>query len=131
MRTFVLVIVAACCMLSCKKSEPVSPGLFGKWELRRSTGSIIGYDSTYKAGNGTIMQFKHDSTFAYYIKGKLANQGTFHIVKNTNPNANSIEEIQFNNNPSGEFFSMQGIQLTIGQDFDDGVASSYEKIQNE
>ena len=77
------------------------------------------------------MQFKHDSTFVYYIKGKLTSQGTFHIVKNTNPNANSIEEIRFNNNTSGDFFSMQGTQLTIGQNYDDGVAASYEKIQNE
>ncbi len=130
MRTFILIIAAACCMLACKKSETVSPGLFGKWELRRSVGSIAGYDSTYKAGNGTIMQFKSDSTFAYYIKGKLTSQGTFHI-KTFIPPSGPYQEIVYNNNTSGPPFNMQGTQLTIGEDFDDGVASSYQKIQNE
>jgi hypothetical protein len=131
MKTFILVIVAACCLMACKKSASISPGLFGKWELRSMVGGIAGFDSTYAAGNGRIYQFNSDSTYKQFNKSKLLAQGVFHIVKNTNPNANSIVEIQFDHNTSGEFFSLQGTQLTIGQDVDDGIAMSYAKIQNE
>ncbi|WP_426670518.1 hypothetical protein ACPPVU_04575 [Mucilaginibacter sp. McL0603] len=130
MRALILVIVATCCLIACKKSEPISPGIFGKWELRTMVGGIAGFDSTYKAGNGTILQFNHDSTYLHYIRGKLNNQGVFHI-KTYYPPSGPYEEILFDNNTSGEFFKQQGTQLTIGQDFADGITMSYAKIQNE
>jgi hypothetical protein len=130
MKTFTLIIVAACCMLACKKSGNISPGLFGKWELRSMVGGFAGFDSTYKAGNGRIYQFNSDSTYEQFNKSKLIAQGTFHI-KTYYPPSGPYEAILFNNNTTGDLFSMQGTQLTIGQDYDDGIAMSYAKIQNE
>ena len=130
MKTFLLIIAAACCMLACKKSEPVSPGLFGKWELRSMVGGFAGFDSTYKAGNGRIYQFNSDSTYKQFDKSKLIAQGTFHI-KTFYPPSGPYEEIMFNDNSNGEIFSMQGTQLTIGEDYDDSIATTFAKIQNE
>jgi len=74
MRAILLLFLVAVCALACKKSEPVKPGLFGKWEIHRRYGSLLGFDSIYKAGNGNIYQFNSDSTYKYYVKYKLASQ---------------------------------------------------------
>jgi hypothetical protein len=128
MRTILLLTLLAICALACKKSEPVQPGLFGKWEIHRRYGSLLGFDSIYKAGNGTIMQFNSDSTYKYYIKNKLSSSGTFHV--RTNPGIAISLSIYFDNNTNGEPFSYGGTTMTIGTAADDGVAADYIKIAN-
>jgi len=128
MRKTLLLIFLSVGAFACKKSEPVSPGLFGKWEIRSRYGSISGFDSTYKAGNGTILQFNSDSTYNYYTKRKLSSNGIFHIK--TLPGINAALNIYFDNAEYGQPFSYNGTKMTIGADFDDGVAAEYEKIAN-
>jgi hypothetical protein len=130
-KTYLLVIVAICfSILACKKNESISPGLFGKWELRSVHGSLNGSDSTYKAGNGTIYQFNSDSTYKYYVKNKLTARGTFRIIYYYPPSGNSFEEILFDNNTSGELFSLNGTKLSIDTRVTDGIDFGYEKIPN-
>ncbi|MDB5134143.1 MAG: hypothetical protein JWP37_746 [Mucilaginibacter sp.] len=133
MKTLLLIMVAACCMLACTKSEqpsPVLPGLFGKWELRRQAGSIVGFDSTYKAGNGRIYQFNSDSTYKKFNKGAVIAQGTFHIIQSNLPYANSVDKIVFDHSDA-EVFTFSGLQLSIGENNNDGIEFDYSKIQNE
>jgi len=129
-KIFLLALIVICYLPACKKSEPVSPGLFGKWELRRRYGGLAGMDSIYKAGNGYIIQFNSDSTYSRYVKRKLANTGTFHINTSTNPQANSVDEIYFDNAPYGDPFMLNGTKMTIGTVIADGIAADYEKIRN-
>jgi hypothetical protein len=123
---FVSIIFA---LTACKKTV-ITPGLFGKWELRSEVGGIAGIDSTFKPGNGTVFQFNRDSTYQHYIKGKLYNGGTFRIGGSNLPTGNSTPEIFFNGNTSGEVFILSGTQITIGADYDDGIATGYQKIGN-
>jgi hypothetical protein len=83
MKKILLVTALACCMLGCKKSEPpISSSIFGKWELHRQYGGfIIPPDSTYKPGNGNILQFNSDSTYKRYVRGSLSHEGIYHIRK--------------------------------------------------
>jgi len=129
MRLTVFLIILICCSTACKKSQ-VTPGLFGKWELRREYGGFSYRDSVYKSGNGTIYQFNSDSTYRHFIKGKLSDQGTFHIPRLNNPSGNFIIEIFFNNNQYGEPFNYTDTTITIGTAADDGIASDYQKISN-
>jgi hypothetical protein len=129
MKQVLLVIVVAIALTACKKTV-IQPGLFGKWELRNEVGGIAGIDSNYSAGNGTALQFSSDSTYKHYIKGKLNDQGTFHISSSNSPSGNSVVQIFFNGNTSGQLFVFSGIQLTIGEDFDDGIAATYQKISD-
>ena len=129
MRTIILLILVIVCALACKKSEPVQPGLFGKWEIRNRSGSIAGFDSTYKAGNGTIMQFNSDSTYKYYIKNKLTTSGTFRI--RPFGALGEVTHIYFNGDTSaGQPFSINGIEMNIGTSYDDGVVAHYVKVAN-
>jgi len=129
MRTILLLTLVTSGVIACKKSEPVSPGLFGKWEIRNRNGSIAGFDSTYKAGNGTILQFNSDSTYKYYIKHKLNSSGSFRIRPFGSPG--QVTHIYFNNDTiMGQPFSMSGTKMNIGTSYDDGVAAEYEKIAN-
>jgi hypothetical protein len=130
MRPTLLFILVAFSLVSCKKNEPISPGLFGKWELRRKYGGLAGMDSIYKAGNGDIVQFNSDSTYAHYVKRKLANTGVFHIRVLNTPGINAVDEIYFDNTDYGSRFTINGTKMTIGEDFDDGIAADYEKIGN-
>jgi hypothetical protein len=130
MRVFLLLMIAAC-FLGCKKSEPITPGLFGKWELRKQTGGIAGIDSSYKAGNGDIIQFNSDSTFKHYIKGKLDLQGIFHYKKNGYVLGQAVyDELDFNDSGFPNAVTVNGDKMTIGLDFDDGIAAQYQKIAN-
>src|SRR3569833_4648776 len=88
MKRFVLIFLIAVVVSACKKTN-VTPGLYGKWELRHRMGSIAGFDSTYAAGNGRILQYKPDSTYLQYNKGQLVTQGKFHIGIIDFPSANS------------------------------------------
>ena len=128
----VLLLVIVCCLMACGKGSVVAPGVFGKWELRRSYGGFGYRDSVYKAGNGTIYQFKSDSTYKHFTKNKLDAQGNFHIKKYNNPNENSISlyMIFFDNDTYGDAFSMKGDTITIGTTVTDGIASDYQKISN-
>lgn len=128
MKRVLLVIVVAFTLAACKKTV-ITPGLFGKWELRNEAGGIAGIDSTYKAGNGTAIQFNSDSTYQHYIKGKLYNQGTFHI-ETVYPPTGPYEEIFYDGNTSGQYLKLSGTQLVIGQDFADGMTATYQKIAN-
>jgi len=130
MKPTLLFIVILFSLISCKKSEPVSPGLFGKWELRRKYGGFAGMDSIYKAGNGYIIQFNRDSTYASYVKSKLIYSGNFHIRIIYIPDGNGVSEIYFNDTDYGSRFTINGTKMTIGEDFDDGIAADYEKIAN-
>jgi hypothetical protein len=128
MKRALLLIIVVCALAACKKTV-ITPGLFGKWELRNEVGGIAGIDSTYKAGNGTALQFNSDSTYSYYIKGKLNTQGTFNI-KTVYPPTGPYDEIFYDSNTSGQYFKLNGTQLVIGEDFDDGMAATYQKIAN-
>ncbi|MDO3625563.1 hypothetical protein [Mucilaginibacter sp. BT774] len=130
MRTYLLLTLIVVGALACKKTEPVRPGLFGKWEIHRRYGSLLGFDSTYTAGNGTIYQFNSDSTYKYYIKYKLASTGTFHVRPLNAPGINLSLKLYFDNDTYGELFSYSGTTMTIGTAAGDGIASDYIKVGN-
>ena len=132
MRTILLLSLVTVCALACTKSAPITPGLFGKWELRRSYGGIAGFDSVYKAGNGNIFQFNSDSTYKRFAVNKLTATGVFHIKHYNNPNENSISEymIFFDNTTYGQPFNMKGTTITIGTIVTDQVASDFQKISD-
>jgi hypothetical protein len=132
MKTLLVIGIAACLMLSCKKSGTVNPDFFGKWELRRTYGGFGGFDSTYVSGNGTAYQFNSDSTYKHFTKNKLDAQGVFHIKIYNNPSENTIanKEVFFGNDTNGTPIYPTATKLTIGTTAADGLASDYEKIQN-
>ena len=132
MRQVVLFILLALCVMACQKDKPITPGIFGKWELRRVYGGLLGFDSTYKAGNGTIYQFNSDSTYKHFTNKKQDAQGIFHIQINNNPTANSISTytILFDNTTYGEPLTINGTSITIGTTVTDGIAMDYQKIGN-
>ena len=130
MKAYWLIVVVICCTLSCKKTQVnVSPGLFGKWEVRHTMGSIVGYDSTFKAGNGRVLQFSQDSTYRSYNKQKLLQTGKFHIRPTDYPTANSLA-ILFDNSEYAQVFILKGDSLQIGMDVNDGVETDFVKISD-
>lgn len=105
-----LIIVSAC---ACKKTV-VSPGLFGKWELRRVSGGDFAYqDSVFKPGNGNIYQFNNDSTYKVYTNHTLTLQGTFHIRKNTNSTIATIDILILDNTAESYPIGIDGTSMTL------------------
>jgi len=105
-----LIIVSAC---ACKKTV-VSPGLFGKWELRRVSGGDFAYqDSVFKPGNGNIYQFNNDSTYKVYTNHILTLQGTFHIRKNTNSTIATIDILILDNTAESYPIGIDGTSMTL------------------
>ena len=129
MKPVLLLLLAACLFTACKKTA-VSPGLFGKWEIRRASGGDFAYqDSVYKPGNGNIYQFSSDSTYKAYINHNLSSQGKFHIRKNTNPAGNGVDILLFDSNADGFPITISDttmVLITAGGWFQD----KYQKISN-
>jgi hypothetical protein len=133
MKTFLFIMAALLCMASCKKSEPLSANLFGKWEVTRVYGgNIYPPDSLYKPGNGNILQLNSDSTFEHYYQNQLNSQGTFHIRTNGFKNDQSTyDEIYFNSDTSAKsIIFLSGDLLTIKPLIPDIATTEYQKIQN-
>ncbi len=136
MKVLWLVLVAVCCLTACKKGESLAPGIYGKWELRRMYGGFGFKDSTYKAGNGNIYQFSSDSTYKYYVDGKLSKQGVYHYRKHsirigdTYFDALILGDVTPANISYDNLVSLRGDLMTLGTTVTDGIASDYEKIGN-
>ena len=123
-----IILLVIISLASCKKVA-VAPGLIGKWELRSKFGSIIGFDSVFTAGNGRVIEFNGDSTYLQYNKGRLLQQGKYHIINTNYPGANSLS-ITFDNSDYQQYLNLTGTSLEIGMDANDGVETHYQKIAN-
>src|SRR4051812_25934835 len=101
--------------------------------IRRLYGGLYWRDTTYGLGNGTLYQFNSDSTFKYFVKGKLIDSGVFHIYKKaaTLGGSERFDMILFNNDTYGEVFILAGTKFTIGTTVTDGIARDYSKIGNQ
>jgi len=133
MKTFTLVAMMALCMLACTKPQPLSPYLFGKWEVRKTYGGfIIPPDSTYKPGNGNVIQFNADSTYNHYTLAGLVSKGTFHIRTGAFKNgATTYDEIYFDSDTSARsLIILSGDMLTLKPMIPDISTTDYQKIGN-
>ena len=130
MKNYLYILLVLLILASCKKSATApSPGLFGKWELRHEAGTIVGFDSTFTAGNGRVLQFRGDSSYLRYNKSRLLSQGRFHIGTINYPQ-NNTPAIFFDGNNSGNVLILNGDKLQIGADYDDGEEADYQKISD-
>ena len=134
MKAFILTAIVIVSMVSCKKGgNPVSPYLFGKWEVHRVyDGFIIPPDSIYKPGNGNILQFNSDSTYDRYANNKLTAQGIYHIRKNGfKNNQSNYDEVYFDSDTSFKSLIMlNGDILTIKPLIPDIATTDYQKMQD-
>ncbi|MFI5140342.1 MAG: hypothetical protein ACHQIM_21160 [Sphingobacteriales bacterium] len=133
MKKFLFAAFLMVSIVACKKGGSISPALFGKWEVTRTYGGfIIPPDSTYKPGNGNILQFNADSTYARFAKGQQTGQGVFHIIKNGfKNNQTSYDEIYFDGDSSfRSIITLNNDLLTLKPLIPDISATDYQKIQN-
>ena len=121
-------ILVAGMFAACTKSGDVSPiNVIGRWELsHRFGGNILPQDTTYKAGNGNIIQFNADSTFKQYANGAIINSGSVHIQNSQLYfNTNTFNDQQFYS-----FVSVAGNLLTLKPVLGDIATTKYLKIGN-
>lgn len=135
MKKILLIMFVAACFAACKKSRiTLNSTLFGKWELhRRYGGNIIPPDTTYKPGNGNILQFNPDSTYKSYTNGMLTRSGVFHIIKRSGyqttqePN----DQIYFDNDTTSKsYITISGTVLALIPLMPDIGTTQYDKISN-
>src|SRR5690242_735830 len=76
---FILVIATMNC---CKKAKndysTMKVSLTHKWELRESIGGFVGR-MVLQPGNGSMLEFKGDNSFAYYNKLSTYDYGTYDL----------------------------------------------------
>lgn len=134
MKKILLFILIIAGLAACKKENQkpvISPGLFGKWELRRVHGGLAGLDSTLAEGNGTIFQFKSDSTYVHFFQNSPNAQGTFRIIKSGYDGGGvKYDEVIFGTDISGDPIILNETKLIIGTTIADGFEYDYEKISN-
>ncbi len=134
-RVLLLFLISAFYLSSCKKSNDVTASaLFGKWELeRRYGGFILPQDSTYKPGNGNILQFSSDSIYKQYVNGQFSNSGIYHVLKGNKNSMNpaGYSRLYFDHDTS--FASLIHIAdniLTIQPLIPDVSTTQYRKLSN-
>ena len=127
MNRILLVICLVFLFEGCKKSQnPIPTGIVGKWELRLEVGGIAGMTTHFAPGNGNTLQLNADNTYQAFWPGSTVYHGTFQIIKNSiTIGANKFDGIYYDHNVTGEVIQLKGDTLTIGMDYDDGIATSY------
>lgn len=128
MKRYVLLVLALGMIFSCKKNgNSPSVNIIGKWELaRRYGGNIYPPDTTYKAGNGNILQFNRDSSYEQYENGILTIGGTFRLQGNLLYFYNAL----YGARQLYDVISISGNTLTIKPTTPDIGTTVYDKISN-
>ncbi len=134
MKVFLVVFFAALIAVACKKESTgakmknsANNSLFARWELRVLRGGLQPY-TNFAPGNGNMLQFNADSTYAFYQNNNITSQGTFHIVPNAfvqGPEPPDL--IYYDHNTSGEVLFLKNDTLTIGSSAPDGPSYVYVK----
>ena len=138
MKKILWIILVAGTFTACKKSKVTTPALnnslFGTWELHsRIGGNIMPPDTTYKPGNGNMLQFNADSTYKSYTNGTLAYSGVFHIVRVADNSAKMMPDYAIYFDSDTSFKSMIAIgngQLILRPLIPDIGTTEYNKIAN-
>jgi len=126
MKVFLFIICISAAVAGCTKTLVAPTGLVGTWELRHYSGTIAGVDKDVPAGNGTLLQFKADSTFQHFTNFKADGNGHFRIVKNgVNWPDEKHDAIYFGDSKSPDFLIMKSDTLIIGNTYPDGATSLY------
>ena len=116
-----------------KKSDSLTTGLFGKWEITKRFGGNI-LPANFQAGNGTVYQFNSDSTYKHYQDGTLNESGVFHIVKSAlKYDTVAYNVLYFNNDHSlfaSSIITVNGNQLTLAPLMPDFARTVYIKTGN-
>ncbi len=131
MRTLLLMIMIAFCISACEKGgEQPTADIYGKWELHRQYGGLLGKDSIYAAGNGNIYQFNSGNTYKHFTNGTADAQGVFVIKKYGTQPDQPVNHILFDNHTDGDPINIDGNKLSIGTTVTDGQISEYQRIGN-
>ena len=136
-KAFFFVFCFAAITMGCKKDlqgttinklkAAANSPLFGKWELRIQRGGLQP-DVNFAAGNGNIVQFNADSTYAFYIDDAVTKQGTFHITSQAFAQGpEKLDLIYFDKIAAGEVIWLQDGTLTLGTSAADGPSYVYAK----
>jgi len=131
-RLFLFVFCVATVAAGCKKDlqgtkAAANSPLFAKWELRIQRGGLQP-DVNFAAGNGNIVQFNADSTYAFYVNDAITKQGTFHIASQTYAQGPAkLDLIYYDNSTNGEVIWLQDGMLTLGDSAADGPSYIYAK----
>jgi len=127
MKKILFIICLVIIIVGCKKSQnPTPQDIVGKWELTLEVGGIAGITNHYQPGNGNILQLNADNTYQTFTQGSLVYHGVYQIIKSSiTIGANKFDGIYYDHNTTGEVIQLQGDTLTIGMDYDDGIAASY------
>jgi len=128
MKKALLFAVAIICLASCTKDGIVSPGFFGKYELRASYGGLTGFSETYEPGNGNVFQFNSDSTYVHYSGSKSQDSGKFRIKITGTEGDAKFGTISLTDLDYQQAFRIKGDTITIGTTITDGIASDFVKI---
>ncbi len=64
MKRLLFLLISLVYLAGCKKDTiTIQEGLIGTWELRESSGSLLGYRHNYQPGNGNTITFLDSSHF--------------------------------------------------------------------
>ena len=126
MKYLLFIAVITCYVTGCKKDGQVSTDITGTWELRNYSGTIAGVNKNYPKGNGSLMQFNADGSYASFVNFQPNIQGKYRIVKDAVQWAGqTYDGIYYNDNSNVDFMLLKADTLTIGNTFPDGVTQVY------
>jgi hypothetical protein len=134
MKYFILpFLIIATLLTGCKKDKASPQSIVGKWELRNILGAQVpGTPSTYKAGNGNIIEFTANG-FQNIQNGKVTSNRTYVIVNAlADIDGNSYSQaLIYDNEQTKWYFKISGDKLimSVGPIASDGVTLTYQWIK--
>ncbi|MEO7213809.1 hypothetical protein [Mucilaginibacter sp.] len=129
MKKALLLIATVCFLSACTKTDMPEGSIFGKYELRATYGGFSYHYDKFPPGNGSIFQFKSDSTYNRYAGDAIPASGKYHIKITGIEGGARYGTIAFNTSDYPEAFRIKGDTITIGTTATDGIASDYVKLK--
>lgn len=133
MKKLILYVLMTTALLAgCKKDKASPQTIIGKWELRNILGAQIpNTPSTYKAGNGNIIEFTAGE-FQNIQNGKVTSKRTYVIMDGSAEidGTSYNKALIYDNEKLKWYFKLSGDKLimSIGPIASDGVTLTYQKL---
>lgn len=127
-----LALVVLTLTTSCNKGNnptiPANTKVTGSWELRRTSGTIVGFDSSFAPGNGRSISFS-GTTYQRFAGSTPTASGTYQIIQDTAYLTGKVEDlIIFDNNAQiRTIANVSNDTLYLRQDVSDGLNSVYKR----
>lgn len=125
-KAFIILVSLLYITTSCKK-ENLQSSITGKWNWIESNGGFAGIHETPASTGKTITLTITNNQIKTYVNDSLINDSNYKLIKDKTIFGNDLKDLIVINNGLRYLVQINGNTLSLTEDGDDGINSSYKR----